>query len=227
MGTACCEKSEARIDMENRSSYRERSFFLRVTVLALCTLALLQSNYSYGIQEHLRSGAPLTESGALPMPLGTASSQTMQYHLHMYHLHTHESLDVTYRVGDRYVPSALAMLNHFLRDHRTGDGIAFDPHEFDVLHALMQELHEPNGMIDIVCGYRSAKSNGYLHTHTQGVAEYSQHMLGKAIDIRVPGVPTQRIQQAAMSLAAGGVGYYPKSQFVHVDVGPVRHWTFP
>jgi uncharacterized protein YcbK (DUF882 family) len=78
-----------------------------------------------------------------------------QYHLRMHHLHTGESLDVVYKVGDRYVPSALAMLNHFLRDHRTGDVSSYDPREFDVLHELMVKLGRPGGEIDIVCGYRT------------------------------------------------------------------------
>jgi uncharacterized protein YcbK (DUF882 family) len=148
-----------------------------------------------------------------------------QYHLRMYHLHTGESIDVTYRVGNHYVPSALNMLDHFLRDHRNGDVASYDPHEFDVLHALMQRLHRPNGVIDIVCGYRSPESNEYLRDTSVGVAEHSQHMLAKAIDIRVPGVSTRRLDRTALALADGGVGYYPHSQFVHVDVGPVRRWT--
>jgi uncharacterized protein YcbK (DUF882 family) len=147
-----------------------------------------------------------------------------QYHLRMHHLHTGESLDVVYKVGDRYVPSALAMLNHFLRDHRTGDVSSYDPREFDVLHELMVKLGRPGGEIDIVCGYRTPWSNNFLRTHSKGVAEHSQHMLAKAIDIRVPGVSTERLRDAALSLHEGGVGYYPKSQFVHVDVGPVRQW---
>jgi len=160
-----------------------------------------------------------------PVPVDMAPTPSKQYHLHMFHLHTGESIDVTYRVGDRYVPSALDILNHFLRDHRTNDVASYDPHEFDVLHAIMEKLHRPNGIIDIVCGYRSPWSNEFLRETSYGVAEHSQHMLAKAIDIRVPGVRTRNLQQAALSLGDGGVGYYPGSQFVHVDVGPVRQWT--
>ena len=162
---------------------------------------------------------------ALLTPLYASSNSEKHYHLKMYHLHSHESIDVTYRVGNRYVPSALAMLDEFLRDDRNGDVTVYDPHEFDVLHALMQKLHRPNGVIDIVCGYRSPETNEFLHDTTRGVAEHSQHMEGKAIDIRVPGVSTRRLDRAALSLGDGGVGYYPHSHFVHVDVGPVRRWT--
>jgi uncharacterized protein YcbK (DUF882 family) len=161
----------------------------------------------------------------LPTPLSPTRNLRQQYHLRMYHLHTGESIDVTYRVGNRYVPSALAMLDHFLRDHRNGDVANYDPHEFDVLHAVMLKLRRPNGVIDIVCGYRSPASNEYLRETTAGVAEHSQHLLAKAIDIRVPGVSTRRLDHAALSLGDGGVGYYPHSKFVHVDVGPVRQWT--
>ena len=172
-----------------------------------------------------QANGPAPSPGALPLPLNEAAGPDQQFHLRMYHLHTHESLDVTYRVGNRYVPSAIAMLNHFLRDHRTGETAHYDPHEFDLLHAIMEKLHRPDGVIDIICGYRSPSSNNYLRTHTKGVAEHSQHMLSKAIDIRVPGVGTHELDLAALSLGLGGVGYYPRSQFVHVDVGPVRQWT--
>jgi uncharacterized protein YcbK (DUF882 family) len=158
----------------------------------------------------------------------SAAAAPQQYHLRMFHLHTGESIDVVYRIGDTYIPAALDRLNHFLRDHRTQDVSSYDPKEFDVLHALMATLGRPNAVIDIVCGYRTPWSNNFLRTRaaTSGVAEHSQHMLGKAIDIRVPGVSTAALRDAALSLHAGGVGFYPVSQFVHVDVGPVRTWSY-
>lgn len=151
-----------------------------------------------------------------------------RYTLHLHHLHTGESLDVVYRVGDTYIPAALDKLNYFLRDHRTEAEKDYDPKEFDLLHALMSRLGRPNGVIDIVCGYRTPWSNHFLRTRAAvtGVAEHSQHMEAKAIDIRVPGVSTLKLRNAALSLHDGGVGYYPVSQFVHVDVGPVREWSF-
>ena len=150
------------------------------------------------------------------------------YSLHLYHLHTGESLDVVYRIGDQYIPEALDKLNHFLRDHRTQDSSHYDPREFDLLHSIMARLGKPEGIIDIVCGYRTPWSNAFLRhgTASSGVAEHSQHMEAKAIDIRVPGVQTATLRDTAQSFAAGGVGYYPVSQFVHVDVGPVRTWSF-
>jgi len=157
-----------------------------------------------------------------------APSPLEEYHLRLHHLHTGEDIDVVYRVGNMYIPEALDQLNRFLRDHRTQDVSSYDPKEFDVLHALMTRLGRPNGVIDIVCGYRTPWSNNFLRTRSAqtGVAEHSQHMLAKAIDIRVPGVSTVTLRNAALALHAGGVGFYPVSQFVHVDVGPVRTWSY-
>lgn len=150
------------------------------------------------------------------------------YRLRMHQLHTDETIDVVYRVGNMYIPTALEKLDHFLRDYRTGTVKEYDPREFDTLHALLTKLNKPNGVIDIVCGYRTPQTNEMLrHASAEtGVAEHSQHMEGHAIDLRVPGVSTLRLRNAALSLDAGGVGYYPRSQFVHVDVGRVREWSF-
>lgn len=151
-----------------------------------------------------------------------------KYSLHLHHLHTGEDLNIVYRVGNTYLPSALEKLNYFLRDHRTEDESHYDPKEFDVLHNLLAKLHKQDSVIDIVCGYRTPWSNEFLRTRSAntGVAKNSQHTLAKAIDIRIPGIATRKLRDTALSLRAGGVGYYPISQFVHVDVGPVRTWTF-
>ena len=151
---------------------------------------------------------------------------TMRLRLH--HLHTGESIDVAYKQDGQYLSGGVAMLNHFLRDHRTNDTANYDPREFDLLHSLLVKLNRPNAVIDIVCGYRTPFSNNFLRTRSAmtGVAEHSQHMLSKAIDIRIAGVSTLALRNAALSLGMGGVGYYPTSQFVHVDVGPVREWQF-
>lgn len=163
-------------------------------------------------------------TGLKPVP----SRPLEQFRLKMHHLHTGEDIDVVYRIGNEYVPSSIAKLNHFLRDHRTGDEAQYDPKEFDTLHTLLARLGKQNGVIDIVCGYRTPWSNNFLRSRSAntGVAKNSQHMQAKAIDIRVPGVTTAKLRQTALSLHAGGVGYYPVSQFVHVDVGPVRQWTY-
>jgi uncharacterized protein YcbK (DUF882 family) len=171
-------------------------------------------------------GALLVLLAAPTLRAGNITPHAAQpvYRLRLYHLHTGERLDVVYRIGDRYLPEGIARLDHFLRDHRTGDVKDYDVREFDLLHDLLAKLDHPDSEIDIVCGYRTPWSNNYLREHTHGVAEHSQHMEAKAIDIRIPGVPTDRVRDAALSLGRGGVGYYAQSDFVHVDVGRVRRW---
>lgn len=200
----------------------------RFLSISFILLALFGTGLSRSYAE-----APLLTQGVVPAADATLPTVGERYELKLYHLHTGESLDVVYRIGDTYIPSALEELNHFLRDHRTQDVSSYDPSEFDLLHNLLARLNRPHATIDIVCGYRTPWSNNFLRTRggtvdpsETGVAEHSQHVLAKAIDIRVPGVTTRRLDQAALSLHAGGVGYYPTSQFVHVDVGPVRQWSF-
>lgn len=149
-----------------------------------------------------------------------------QYRLRLYQTHTDEHIDIVYRQGDHYIPGALEKLDHFLRDYRTGDIRDFSPKLFDLLEKLTRAVGHAGGEIDVVCGYRTPRTNYFLRTHTQGVAEHSLHMQAEAIDIRMPGVDTNRLREAALALHRGGVGYYPHSGFVHVDVGRVRQWCF-
>jgi uncharacterized protein YcbK (DUF882 family) len=149
-----------------------------------------------------------------------------EYRLRFFHTHTGERLDVVYRRGDQYIPEALDQLDHYLRDHRTGDVHHFDPRLFDLLDDLTASLGDSSGEIDVICGYRTPWSNEFLRArspHT-GVAQHSLHMQAEAIDIRLPGIPTSVLRDAALRLHRGGVGYYRSSDFVHVDVGRVRHW---
>ena len=163
-------------------------------------------------------------------PLGHSTDSVTQsareYRLRFYHTHTRERLDVVYRRGDQYIPEALAALDHYLRDHRTGDMRHFDPHLFDLLYDLTASVGDSGGEIDVICGYRTPWSNELLRRrspHT-GVAQHSLHMQAEAIDIRLPGIPTFELRDAALELHRGGVGYYRSSDFVHVDVGRVRRW---
>ena len=168
----------------------------------------------------------------VPLPLpghgGTesASSAAHEYRLRFYHTHTGERLDVVYRRGGRYIPEALDDLDHYLRDHRTGDVRHFDPRLFDLLYDLTASLGDSSGEIDVICGYRTPWSNEFLRTRSahNGVAQHSLHMQAEAIDIRLPGIPTSELRDAALRLHRGGVGYYRSSDFVHVDVGRMRQW---
>ena len=166
----------------------------------------------------------------LSATLGHTTESTVpslhEYRLRFYHTHTGERLDVVYRRGDQYIPEALDELDHYLRDHRTGDVRHFDPRLFDLLYDLTASLGDSGGEIAVICGYRTPWSNEFLRTrnpHT-GVAQHSLHMQAEAIDIRLPGIPTSELRDAALRLHRGGVGYYRSSDFVHVDVGRVRHW---
>jgi uncharacterized protein YcbK (DUF882 family) len=147
--------------------------------------------------------------------------------LSLYHVHTRESLTVTYKVNGRYIPSALEKINRLLRDWRRNEVITIDPKTVD----LMWELHADLGSsrpIDIICGYRSPKTNAFLRRIGRNVARKSQHMLGKAIDLYFPDVPTEKIRNSALVRQIGGVGYYRSAGgptgFIHIDSGRVRHW---
>ena len=140
------------------------------------------------------------------------------------HTHTGERIALVYAVGDQYVPAALGTLNHFLRDHYLGDVGLIDPQLFDLLYGVRQVLGAAQSF-QVISGYRCPATNATLRkTRGGGVATHSLHMEGKAIDIRLPGVPLNELREAALSLRAGGVGYYPREQFVHVDTGRVRTW---
>jgi uncharacterized protein YcbK (DUF882 family) len=146
------------------------------------------------------------------------------YRLRLYHTHTNEYIDVVYRQGDKYFPDQIAQLDYFLRDHRTGDVEQFDPRLFDLLFDLVASLKRPDAEIDVVCGYRTPWSNALLRSRSKAVAGHSLHMQAMAIDIRVPGVSAGHLRDAALALHRGGVGYYRREAFVHVDVGRVRRW---
>ena len=164
---------------------------------------------------------------ALPVSAGSSTpSAVPEYRLRFYHTHTNERLDIVYRRGDVYLPDALDRLDHYLRDYRTGDIHKYDPRVFDLLHELTSTLGRPDAEIDVVCGYRTPRTNEFLRSRSvrTGVARHSLHMQAEAIDIRLPGVPTAQLRDAALQLHRGGVGYYRSSDFVHVDVGRVRHW---
>lgn len=136
--------------------------------------------------------------------------------------HTGESFNGVYRVGDKYLPEAFERINYVLRDFRTGEAFPMDPRTIDILNQIQAKmgLDRP---FEVLSGYRSPKTNAMLRRASTGVAKNSFHMYGQAIDIRVAG-KTRKLRDVAKSLRAGGVGYYPKSSFVHVDTGNVRSW---
>ncbi len=143
--------------------------------------------------------------------------------LTFYHTHTGERLRVTYAANGRYLPSALDEIDHFLRDFRTGDVHRIDPQLLDILHELRRRAGG-RGTYEIISAYRSPKTNEMLRSRSNGVATRSLHMQGKAIDVRLVDAPLERLRKEALSMQAGGVGFYPASAFIHVDTGRVRQW---
>lgn len=145
--------------------------------------------------------------------------------LRLYHTHTHETLVMDYRPRGDYDADELAEISRFLRDFRTGDVHPVDPRILATLYRV-QQVTRSRGVYQIISGYRSAKTNEMLRGKSadSGVAKKSLHMLGDAIDVRLTDVPTRHMRRAAVSLRLGGVGYYPKSDFVHLDTGRVRTW---
>ena len=138
-------------------------------------------------------------------------------------LHTGESWSDEYFANGRYEPQALAGIRHVLRDHRTGTSHEIDVRLLDLLVELRWTL-DSEQRFEVISGYRSPQTNAMLHRESAGVAASSLHMEGMAIDIRLPGRSLGKVRDAALWLGQGGVGYYPKSDFVHVDVGRVRRW---
>ncbi len=144
--------------------------------------------------------------------------------LTLHNLHTEEQLRITYRIGDHYQRDALHKLNHLLRDHRENKAIAMDPKLFDLLYELQIRSGHTDGKFEIYSAYRSPKTNAMLRKTSRLVAKHSYHMRGQAVDIHLPGCSNRRLRKIALSLRCGGVGYYPRRSFVHVDTGPVRSW---
>jgi len=162
-------------------------------------------------------------AGALTLHAPRVWAATEARSLAFRHTHTGESLNCTYWDSAGYRGGALSEIDQILRDHRTGDVAIMDLGMLDLLHALRVTMgsDEP---FDVISGYRSPKTNEMLRDKGSGVAKKSLHMTGRAIDIRLPGRQTTELRTAAIALQGGGVGYYAKSDFIHLDVGRVRQW---
>jgi uncharacterized protein YcbK (DUF882 family) len=194
---------------------------------------IIRPRVSKKISQYLRIATALVSllvlGVTLPASRSTTPSSTpdnQDHRLFLYNTHTAERIDIVYRRGDQYISSALSKLDYFLRDHRTGDIRHFDPRLYDILSDLTSSVGHPDAEIDIVCGYRTPATNESLRVHATGVAKNSLHIQAEAIDLRMPGIKTLELRQAALNLHRGGVGYYPHSDFIHVDTGRVRQWCF-
>ena len=141
----------------------------------------------------------------------------------MYHVHTRESITITYWRDGHFIPGALKKLNWFLRDWRRNKVIRMDPRAIDLIYKLHEDLHSRKP-VQIICGYRSAATNAMLRRIGRHVARRSRHIVGQAIDFRFPDVPNKKVRNLALAYGIGGVGYYGRSGFIHIDTGSVRQW---
>jgi uncharacterized protein YcbK (DUF882 family) len=169
------------------------------------------------------SVAALLSGIIIPSSTETAVANGDTRTLNLYHTHTGESIQATFRVNGSYDPAVLEKLNYFLRDWRNNDRTRMDPRLFDVIWEAYRTAGATQP-INIVSAYRSPQTNAMLRARSHAVAEHSQHILGRAMDTTMPGMPMARIREIGMRLQRGGVGWYPSENFVHLDVGNVRAW---
>lgn len=160
---------------------------------------------------------------AAPFIIRPAEAISRARGLKMKHLHTNETIRATYWRNGQYDKGAWREINHFLRDWRTEGVIQVDLATLDTIHAVCDRLGA-SGRVEIFCGYRSAQTNRMLRRKSRGVARKSYHLTGEAIDFRLPDQSLRKTYRAAVALEKGGVGLYSRSDFIHVDTGPVRNW---
>ncbi len=175
----------------------------------------------------LKISALTVAAGMFPVfiPERVGAKISPNRHLHFSNIHTEENLAVTYWIKNRYIPTALADLDYILRDYRTNEIKKIHPRLLNYLYAVSTSLKlTARSPFHIISGYRSPKTNARLRRKSRGVAKNSYHIKGRAIDIHLPRYRTSTLRKVAMRLRMGGVGYYPRSHFVHIDTGKVRFW---
>lgn len=185
-----------------------------------------QHNTCINRRRFLQLGLGATTALSLPNAFAGLSSPAIaqaERKLSLLNLHTGEHLKATYWAEGQYQTSELKAINHILRDHRTGDTYHMDNDLLNLLNTLHQKIGSKQAF-QVISGYRSPKTNAALTQKSSGVAKKSLHMQGKAIDIRLPGCELSELRKVAINCQTGGVGYYPKSDFIHIDTGNVRRW---
>lgn len=185
----------------------------------------MRNQVDYERRHLLKLGLMTSVVALMPTPLLAMGfpPASVERNLSFYNTHTGESLKVSYCVQGHYCPDAMADINYILRDHRTDEIKAIDPRLLDLLFAISGKVGK-SLPIHIISGYRSPRTNEMLRQRSLQVAKNSLHVQGKAIDIRCPGCALTHLRQVAMKLKGGGVGYYPRSDFIHLDTGRVRYW---
>jgi uncharacterized protein YcbK (DUF882 family) len=179
----------------------------------------------YSRRRFLTLGALAASALLMPHPGWAAkrNSSSRKRSLSFFETHRRELLTIDYWDDGKYLPEALDEINHALRDWRTHEVKAIDPRLIDLLYGLKVNLSTTQPF-HIISGYRSPKTNAMLRKRNKAVAKKSYHLLGQAIDVRVPGCSLSKLRTTAKKMKGGGVGYYRRSNFVHIDVGPVRYW---
>jgi uncharacterized protein YcbK (DUF882 family) len=197
------------------------SFVLAGFARQFAALSLSHAGVKVGSRIGLASLVLLAAAGSVHNAAALNETKTLSFH----HTHSGEDLTVTFKRDGRYDEAALKTLNHFLRDWRTQDETVMDRHLFDILWEVYRDV-DGKQPIQIISSYRSPATNAMLRRRSSGVARFSQHMLGHAMDFYIPSVPLEQIRFAGLRLQRGGVGFYPTSgsPFVHLDTGSIRHW---
>lgn len=195
------------------------------TMRTQATHSRIPANDHLTRRRFLKLGAFLAAGLVLPPSLHAIPRPDArgEHRLKFFNTHTQERLEVCYLRDGQYHPEAIEAVNNILRDHRTNEVHPIDLRLLDLLHGIRTKAGQ-DSCLHIISGYRSPATNAKLRRRSRGVARKSLHMLGYAVDIRIPGVRTSTVRKIAMGLKQGGVGYYRKSDFVHVDIGPVRTW---
>jgi uncharacterized protein YcbK (DUF882 family) len=195
-----------------------------------CGMSLLNEIAAVGSvkisrRRFMKVGALVAMSSLSPCPCFAAIRARLspERKLAFYNTHTGESLETVYWADGEYLSPAIAEVNYVLRDHRTNEIKSIDPSLLDLLYAVAVKLRTRQPF-HVISGYRSPKTNALLRRCSRNVAKNSLHMKGKAVDIQLPDIRLSFLRQTVADLKGGGVGYYPRSKFVHMDVGPVRYW---
>ena len=182
-----------------------------------------RSNALHNRRWFLKSSSIALLSAAFPQIIQANINKSSERTLEFVNLHTNETLDCCYWRNGRYDPTALAQIDYLLRDHRAEEVYPIDRQLLDLLHSL-RDFAGSKAPFEVISGYRSPKTNTHLRNTTGGVAKRSLHMQGKAIDVRLPDIKLANLRDMAVALQNGGVGYYAKSNFLHIDIGRTRRW---
>lgn len=207
------EDTRSAIEHANQVQQPGRRQFLHTSIAASLAVTMAgQAAPALATNSH-RARA----TGAKPI------TSTEPRQLNFRNIHTGETLTTVYWQDGEYVDNAVLGISHLMRDHRENETMLMDQPLLDVLWQVQQAI-DPNMQFDVISGYRTPKTNAMLRKRSNGVAKFSLHMVGRAVDISTHNVPLSEVRKAALTLKAGGIGYYPKSHFVHLDTGPFRAW---